>query len=89
MMYMIALGTGGIKPCVSTFGADQFSEDRPAERKLIPRFYNYFYASINIGAVVAATAVVYVQTNVSWFWGFMIPTLAFAVRSRRHTRQPR
>lgn len=29
MLYIMALGTGGIKPCVSTFGADQVSPPLP------------------------------------------------------------
>lgn len=27
-LILIALGTGGIKPCVSAFGGDQFEEDQ-------------------------------------------------------------
>ena len=27
-LIVIALGTGGIKPCVSSFGGDQFKEDQ-------------------------------------------------------------
>ena len=27
-LLFIAIGTGGIKPCVSTFGGDQFSSDQ-------------------------------------------------------------
>ena len=27
-LVVIALGTGGIKPCVSAFGGDQFKEDQ-------------------------------------------------------------
>lgn len=27
-LFLIALGTGGIKPCVAAFGGDQFSENQ-------------------------------------------------------------
>ena len=32
-MYLIALGMGGIKPCVSSFGADQFDTENNAEEE--------------------------------------------------------
>ncbi|KAI5075491.1 hypothetical protein GOP47_0009567 [Adiantum capillus-veneris] len=32
-MYMIAVGTRGIKPCVSTFGADHFEDKRSSVAK--------------------------------------------------------
>lgn len=31
-MYLTALGSGGIKPCVSSFGGDQFQEGSATER---------------------------------------------------------
>jgi dipeptide/tripeptide permease len=31
-MYLVALGSGGIKPCVSSFGGDQFKETSMRER---------------------------------------------------------
>lgn len=31
-MYLTALGAGGIKPCVSSFGGDQFNETSVRER---------------------------------------------------------
>lgn len=31
-MYLTALGGGGIKPCVSSFGGDQFKETSARER---------------------------------------------------------
>lgn len=77
-LYLIALGTGGIKPCVSSFGADQFNDSDEIEKKSKSSFFNWFYLSINIGALVAATVLVWVQTNVGWGWGFGIPAVAMA-----------
>lgn len=67
--YLVSIGTGGIKPCVSVFGADQFDEGNPEELALIPRFYNWFYAFVNIGSFFASTLVVWVQTDVRWAGG--------------------
>ncbi|WOH10990.1 hypothetical protein DCAR_0830467 [Daucus carota subsp. sativus] len=78
-LYLIALGTGGIKPCVSSYGADQFDDSDESEKKSKSSFFNWFYLSINIGALVAATVLVWIQTNVSWGWGFGIPAAAMAI----------
>lgn len=74
-LYLIALGTGGIKPCVSSFGADQFDDTDPVERKKKGSFFNWFYFSINIGSLVSATLLVWIQDNIGWGLGFGIPTL--------------
>lgn len=78
-LYLIALGTGGIKPCVSSFGADQFDDTDETEKKHKSSFFNWFYFSINIGALVAASALVYIQMHVGWQWGFGIPAVAMAI----------
>ncbi|KAK8576767.1 hypothetical protein V6N13_015200 [Hibiscus sabdariffa] len=78
-LYLIALGTGGIKPCVSSFGADQFDDSDETEKKKKSSFFNWFYFSINIGALVASSVLVWIQTNVGWAWGFGIPAVAMAI----------
>ncbi|KAL8504838.1 hypothetical protein ACS0TY_016141 [Phlomoides rotata] len=78
-LYMIALGTGGIKPCVSSFGADQFDDNDEAEKKKKSSFFNWFYLSINIGAMIASSVLVWIQMNVGWGWGFGVPTVAMAI----------
>ncbi|KAJ7546258.1 hypothetical protein O6H91_08G032400 [Diphasiastrum complanatum] len=78
-LYLIALGTGGIKPCVSSFGADQFDDEDPVERKKKTSFFNWFYFSINVGALVSSSVLVYIQDNVSWGWGFGIPAVAMGI----------
>ena len=44
---LIALGSGGIKPCVSAHVGDQFGNKN---RHLLSKVYGWFYLSINIGA---------------------------------------
>lgn len=78
-LYLIALGTGGIKPCVSSFGADQFDDTDPKERMKKGSFFNWFYFSINIGALVSSTLIVWMQENAGWGLGFGIPAIFMAV----------
>jgi peptide/histidine transporter 3/4 len=82
-LYMMALGAGGIKPCVSSFGADQFDDSIPAERLKKDSFFNWFFFAIYIGSFVSGTAVVWVQDHYGWVVGLVIPTLsiAFAIAS--------
>lgn len=73
---LIAMGTGGIKPCVSSFGADQFDEtdDKEAVKKY--SFFNWFFFSINMGSLLGITVLVYVQVKLGWGWGFGVPTVS-------------
>ncbi|RZC66504.1 hypothetical protein C5167_010193 [Papaver somniferum] len=73
---LIALGTGGIKPCVSSFGADQFDETDEKEVYKKYSFFNWFFFAINIGALLGITVLVYVQVQKGYGWGFGIPTVA-------------
>jgi POT family proton-dependent oligopeptide transporter len=47
---LIAIGSGGIKPCVSSNVGDQFG---PGNRHLLTRVYNWFYLAINLGSAIA------------------------------------
>ncbi|CAN6290106.1 unnamed protein product [Urochloa humidicola] len=78
-LYMIALGTGGIKPCVSSFGADQFDDTDPAERAKKSSFFNWFYFCINMGSFISGTIIVWIQDNSGWGIGFAIPTISMAL----------
>ncbi|KAF7829621.1 protein NRT1/ PTR FAMILY 8.2-like [Senna tora] len=73
---LIALGTGGIKPCVSSFGADQFDEGDQTEVLNKYAFFNWFFFAINMGALLGITLIVYIQDKYGWSWGFGVPTVA-------------
>ncbi|XP_048124616.1 solute carrier family 15 member 1b isoform X1 [Alosa alosa] len=47
---LIALGTGGIKPCVAAFGGDQFDDSQEKQRST---FFSIFYLSINAGSLLS------------------------------------
>ncbi|KAG5175873.1 POT family-domain-containing protein [Tribonema minus] len=100
-IYTIAIGTGGIKPNVSTFGADQFKDSCPQDTEEKASFFLYFYGSINLGALISYSLVAYIcQYGVGGLggepWGFTvgftIPCIAMAIAivlfvagSRRYT----
>ena len=88
-MYIVAIATGGIKPNVSTLGADQFDERFPKEKKEKESFFNYFYWSVNLGACFSYTVVAYVcqyglpypfgGEDYRFFVGYMIPVIMMAL----------
>eukprot|EP01025_Chloroclados_australasicus_P021527 TRINITY_DN2264_c0_g1_i2.p1 TRINITY_DN2264_c0_g1~~TRINITY_DN2264_c0_g1_i2.p1 ORF type:complete len:591 (-),score=70.87 TRINITY_DN2264_c0_g1_i2:1663-3435(-) len=78
-LYTIAVGTGGIKANVSTFGADQFDDRNPQDVVEKASFFNWFYFAINVGSFIASTIVVYVQEAVSWTIGYLIPAIALSI----------
>jgi POT family proton-dependent oligopeptide transporter len=49
-LFLVAFGTGGIKPCVSTNVGDQFTSKN---QHLIERAYSYFYLAINAGSAIS------------------------------------
>ncbi|NDG99733.1 MAG: MFS transporter, partial [Opitutae bacterium] len=46
-LVLIAVGSGGIKPCVSAHVGDQFGS---SNRFLLPKVFGWFYLAINMGA---------------------------------------
>ncbi|KAM6985059.1 solute carrier family 15 member 1 [Aplochiton taeniatus] len=49
-LFLIALGTGGIKPCVAAFGGDQFQDHQEKQRGT---FFSVFYLCINAGSLLS------------------------------------
>ncbi|KAI3460981.1 hypothetical protein Pfo_017644 [Paulownia fortunei] len=78
-LYIIAIGTGGTKPNISTMGADQFDDFEPKERFQKLSFFNWWMFSIFLGTLFSNTFLVYIQDNVGWAIGYGLPTLGLAV----------
>eukprot|EP00744_Colponema_vietnamica_P001324 GILI01002212.1.p1 GENE.GILI01002212.1~~GILI01002212.1.p1 ORF type:complete len:398 (+),score=135.55 GILI01002212.1:82-1194(+) len=73
---LTALGTGGIKPCVSSFGGDQFE---PHEEKKRESFFQYFYFTINFGSVFSFIVCPLLRDNLGDFVAFGVPAVLMAL----------
>lgn len=62
---MIAIGSGGIKPCVSAFGGEQFK--RPEQEKHLLKFFAMFYFSINFGSFISTLVSPILREDVQCF----------------------
>ncbi|CAH1102182.1 unnamed protein product [Psylliodes chrysocephalus] len=62
---LIAIGTGGIKPCVAAFGAEQFT--LPAQKDMLMHFFSIFYFTINLGGFVGMTLTPIMKKAVTCF----------------------
>ncbi|EPQ13393.1 Solute carrier family 15 member 2 [Myotis brandtii] len=95
---LIALGTGGIKPCVAAFGGDQFEKTHEEERT---RYFSVFYLSINAGSLISTFVTPMLRGDVQCFGGdcyalaFGVPGLlmvialvVFAMGSKMYKKTP-
>ncbi|XP_073145437.1 protein NRT1/ PTR FAMILY 3.1-like [Henckelia pumila] len=78
-LLLTAFGSGGIRPCVVSFGADQFDENDPEQKMRTWKFFNWYYFCMGASILVANTVIVYIQDNIGWDWGLGIPTVAMAI----------
>lgn len=75
-LFIIALGAGGIKPCVSSFVGDQVDE---RETVVMTRIYAAFYWSINLGSFFAFLVIPWVRQSLGYSWAFGIPGIFMAL----------
>lgn len=79
VLYLTGFGAAGIRPCVSSFGADQFDERSKDYKTRLDRFFNFFYLSVTVGAIVAFTLVVYIQMQHGWGYAFGALAIAMGI----------
>ena len=58
-LFLIAMGTGGIKPCVAPFGAQQFK--LPQQEHQLNKYFSWFYAAINAGSMISSLLTPYLR----------------------------
>eukprot|EP00092_Neocalanus_flemingeri_P064379 GFUD01078125.1.p1 GENE.GFUD01078125.1~~GFUD01078125.1.p1 ORF type:complete len:713 (-),score=207.39 GFUD01078125.1:317-2455(-) len=74
---LIAIGTGGIKPCVSAFGGDQFK--LPEQARQLQTFFSIFYFSINAGSLISTVLTPAIREDVECFGDDTCYSLAFGI----------
>ena len=75
---IIAIGSGGIKPCVSAFVGDQVPENEK-NGPTMTRLYAAFYWSINLGSFFSFLVIPWVRQNWGYSWAFGIPGIFMAL----------
>jgi proton-dependent oligopeptide transporter, POT family len=75
-LMLIALGAGGIKPCVSANVGDQFDE---SNQHLISKAFSAFYMSINAGSLLSILAIPYLKAHYGPVVAFGVPAIAMCI----------
>ncbi len=73
---LIALGTGGIKPCAVAFGGDQIQytlPDDPTRDHLHHQFFSIYYFAMSSGALISTILTPILRTCVSYSAAFALP----------------
>lgn len=73
---LIAFGSGGIKPCVSSFMGEQFSKD---QSQFIACAFGMFYWAINFGSFFAFLLIPVIKDSVGYAWAFGIPGITMGL----------
>lgn len=76
-LVIIAIGSGGIKPCVAAFGGDQFK--LPEQDKQFLTFFSFFYFAINGGSLISMILTPILREDVHCFNQSDCYSLAFGV----------
>jgi POT family proton-dependent oligopeptide transporter len=73
---LIALGAGGIKPCVSSHLGDQFGR---SNQHLLSKVFGWFYFSINLGAFAAMLIIPWLLDKYGAAVAFAVPGLLMLI----------
>ncbi|KAH7858959.1 hypothetical protein Vadar_029797 [Vaccinium darrowii] len=73
---LMSIGAGGIRSCSMAFGADQLDHrDNPNNKRVLEKFFTWYYSAIAISLLTAFTVIVYIQDHAGWKVGFLVPVI--------------
>ncbi|OMO65596.1 Proton-dependent oligopeptide transporter family [Corchorus olitorius] len=78
-LYLVALGSGCVKPNMIAHGADQFNQSNPLQSKKLSTYFNAAYFAFSMGELIALTVLVWIQTHAGMDVGFGLSAAAMAL----------
>ncbi|XP_076937702.1 protein NRT1/ PTR FAMILY 4.3-like [Bidens hawaiensis] len=78
-LYLVALGSGCVKPNMLAHGADQFSRNDSKQSKKLSTYFNAAYFAFSVGELVALTLIVWIQTQSGMDIGFGVSAIVMAL----------
>jgi POT family proton-dependent oligopeptide transporter len=73
---LIAIGSGGIKPCVAAHVGDQFDETNQSIREKV---YAFFYFAVKFGTLFSTLITPYLLEKAGASWAFGVPGILMAL----------
>jgi proton-dependent oligopeptide transporter, POT family len=71
-LWLVVIGSGGIKPCVSAHVGDQFGS---SNKELLPRAFSWFYFAVNFGSTFSTVLTPKLLENKGPSWAFGVPAV--------------
>ncbi|KAG2397473.1 Protein NRT1/ PTR FAMILY 4.3 [Vigna angularis] len=78
-LYLVALGSGCVKPNMVAHGGDQFDQDNPKQLKKLSTYFNAAYFVFSLGELVSLTILVWVQTHSGMDVGFGVSVVVMEI----------
>jgi POT family proton-dependent oligopeptide transporter len=78
-LVLLALGSGAIKPNISTLMGMTYDQKRPGDEKLRSMAFEMFYMAINIGSAISYATIPWIRTEFGYGMAFLCPAVLMAI----------